>query len=165
MKRKQFTTYNLLSHFISCYTVDYITHRSFPMPRTSKKTSEKAEQPLPKPTPPPPPGPQQQIQCKIHTNTHAVLLGLGALVLVSFGLSWNALAAKSSNTTLTTLATDIVFLQTKIDGLQKKLDAYQIAAPKVCAETALSLLLNKEQQGPEMNETKEGSESLPSSQE
>lgn len=135
------------------------------MPRTPKKTSEKAEQPLPKPTPPPPPGPQQQIQCKIHTNTHAVLLGLGALVLVSFGLSWNAMAAKSSDPTLTTLASDLVFLQTKIDGLQKKIDAYQTTTPKVCAETTLSLLQNKELQGPEMNETEDGSESEVSAQE
>ncbi len=118
----------------------YYSFVSMLMPRAPKKAVEPS-QPLPKPTPTPPPGPQQQLQCKVHTSTHAVLLGLGALLIASFGMNLSALAAsKKTDPTQDTISTYTQPLEAKIDRLQQQLDSVSAQLLKACNDVSTSCL-------------------------
>lgn len=113
------------------------------MPRAKKAAT--LAQPLPKPTPAPSTGPQQQeLQCKIHTNTHAVLLGLGALLIASFGMNLSALAAnKKTEPTQEAMSGYIQSLTVKVDKLQRQLDAVSAQLLKACNDVSSSCLGDK----------------------
>lgn len=125
------------------------------MPRAPKKAVEPS-QPLPKPTPTPPPGPaQQQIQCKTHANTHAVLLGLGALLVASFGMNLSALAAsKKAEPTHEALGGYVQSLETKVDKLQRQLDSISAQLLKACNDVS-NACLDKDQTATEDNQEDE----------
>lgn len=136
------------------------------MPRASKKAAD-TTQPLPKPTPPPPPGPQQQeLQCKIHTNTHAVLLGLGALLIASFGMNLSALAAnKKTEPTHEAMSGYIQSLTIKVDKLQRQLDAVSSQLLKACNDVSNSCLGDKNPADADLDEETDKQESKETSPE
>ncbi len=122
------------------------------MPR-AKKTAESI-QPLPKQTPLPPPTPQQQpLQCKASTNTHAVLLGLGALLIASFGVNLSALAAnKTTEPTHEMMSAYMQSLETKVDKLQQQLNSLSAQLLKACNDVSTSCI---EQTKPDSEKTEE----------
>ncbi len=111
-------------------------------PRATKKAAEPTSQPLPKAaTQTAQNKDPQQVQCKIHTNTHAVLLGLGALLVLSFGLSLSTLAAsKKTEPTVAGVGANVQALEAKIDKLQRQLDSVSAQLLKACNDVSNSCL-------------------------
>ncbi len=111
-------------------------------PRATKKAVSPTSQLLPKAaTQPMPNKDPQPLQCKIHTNTHAVLLGLGALLVLSFGLSLSTLAAsKKTEPTIASVGANVQALEIKIDKLQRQLDSVSAQLLKACNDVSNSCL-------------------------
>ncbi|MEK7648688.1 MAG: hypothetical protein AAB400_02085 [Patescibacteria group bacterium] len=139
--------------------MDYIIHFATMLmpPRATKKAATNLSQPLPKTAQPPQNKEQQQIQCKIHTNTHAVLLGLGALLVLSFGLSLSSLAAsKKTEPTIATVGSNVQALEAKIDKLQRQLDSVSAQLLKACNDVSNSCLEKASQADEETTESTDG---------